>query len=108
MYTIASILSKCPAFRHLVKVKLAIQRDKNRVLINTEMEMISQQFELLLPPGIEQFFKRCSGKGGPHWACCVVSIRWISEKKVAPDIVWPNPRGRHFTKEIIANVKFLM
>ena len=107
MYTIATILSKCPAFRHLVKVKLAIDREKNQVLINTEMEMICQQFGLFLPPGIEQFFNRCSGKNGPHWACCVVSIRWISEKKVALDIVWPNPKGKPFTKEIIATVKFL-
>ena len=104
MYTIASILSKCPAFRPLVKVKLAIQRD--RVLINTEMEMIFQQFELLLPHGLEKFFNRCSGKEGPHWACCVVAIRWISEMTVALDIVWPNPKGKSFTKEIIATVKF--
>ena len=105
MYTIASILSKCPAFRPLVKVKLAIQRDL--VLINTEMEMIFQQFQLSLPPAMEQFFNRCSGKEGPHWACCVVAIRWISEKKVALDIVWPNPKGKPITKEIIGTVKFL-
>ena len=107
MYTTATILSKCPAFKHLVKVKLAMDRDKNHVLINTEMEMIFQQFQLSLPPAMEQFFNRCSGKEGPHWACCVVAIRWISEKKVALDIVWPNPKGKPITKEIIGTVKFL-
>ena len=104
MYTIASILSKCPAFRHLVKVKL--QRDENRVLINTEMEFICQQYEVALPPLLEQFFNRCS-KNGQHWASCVVAIRWISEKNVALDVLWPNKGGKAITVEIIATVKIL-
>ena len=107
MYTIASILSKCPAFRPLVKVKLAILRNENCVVINTEMEQIFQQFEVSLPPLMEEFLKRHLAKEGQHWTCCVVNIRWISEKKIALDILWPNNRGKASTVEAIAAVKIL-
>ena len=107
MYTIASILSKCPAFRHLVKVKLAILRTENRVVINTEMERICQQFEVSLPPLMDEFLNRHLSKEGQHWTCCVVAIRWISETKVALDILWPNNRGKATTVEIFAAVKIL-
>ena len=107
MYNTASILSKCPAFKHLVEVRLVILQTENQALIRTTMDSGVQVYKVSLPPHLEEFYFRCSGKEGPHWSYRLVDIkRWISETEVVLDMLWPRNRGA-FTVEVIATVKML-